>query len=84
MLAACAVSPSYTNSTSQGADRAHRYSLCSFRWRFSEHVFWTASCSPGGVHVGGGAPARRCARLPQVNRTKLRGAKVSDAELSSS
>ena len=31
-----------------------------------------------------GAPARRCARLPQVNRAKLRGAKVSDAELSSS
>ena len=52
MLAACAVSPSYTNSTSQGADRAHRYSLCSFRWRFSEHVFWTASYSPGGANLG--------------------------------
>ena len=84
MLAACAVSPSYTNSTSQGADRAHRYSLCSFRWHFSEHVFWTASCSPGGANFGVQTPAQRCARLPQVNRAKLRGAKMSDAELSSS
>ena len=80
MLAACAVSPSYTNSTSQGADRAHRYSLCTFRGMFSgplpvaqEEQIWAC-----------GAPARRCARLPQVNRAKLRGAKVSDAELISS
>ncbi len=52
MLAACAVSPSYTNSTSQGADRAIATRCAVFGGVFSEHVFWTASCSPGGANLG--------------------------------
>ncbi len=85
MLAACAVSPSYTNSTSQGGRTERIATRCAVfggvcRSMFSgplplaqEEQIWAC-----------GAPARRGARLPQVNRAKLGGAKVSDAELSSS